>query len=448
MITLKHEHQLSFPTIEVPMMAEDEDNNTRDVKQSAVEGIFVPLFRFNNLTINFLMVSSMTLTCKPIPKIQITIQDHANLIKNLDTPGKDNMLYMQVLPPFDNAYKKIQMAFYITDSRIDGSSVTLWGEYSAPNIWDSEMKTYGLTTTYELFDEVSTAHKLGFCSNIDNTEDKRYIYNPNKNMAAFLDDEVEFGGNEKHVLEWWIDFWNNINLVDIFEEYSKVVEEDDMKIWISTNLMDVDGNNDPEPQEVVAAFSNHPVMTNSPMFITEYTPITNGTEASDINFEVYSMLDLDCQSTLIQDGDVHDCPVLKYKYGGEKFGEFDYLTQQATRDLFLSKINAQVIQIEVGMPLLGIIKGDKVNIWWYDINNPATDQVDNSEIESNIPLPDNQVDTEGSYMINKTISGQYSVLDIELNFNMESGWKNIFTLGRMADSIQRLNPPDKESLGK
>ena len=430
------------------MMVEDEDNNVRDVKQSAVEGIFVPLFRYNNITINFTMVTSMTLTCNPVPKLKLTIEDHANLIKILDTPGKDNRLIMQVLPPFDNAYKKIQLSFYITDSRVDGSTITFWALYDAPGIWDSEMKTYGLATTYEVFEETSKAHQLGFCSNMDNTEDKRYIYNPNKDMQSFFDSEVQFGGQDKHVLEWWIDFWNNVNLVDIFEEYNRISEEDDMHIWISTSLPDVDGSNEPEPQQVLAAFSNHPMMANSPMFIKDYVPITNGTNASDVNFETYSMTDLECQSTLIQDGDVHDCVLMQYKYGGERFGEFDYLTQRASRDLFLSKIKSSVIEIEVGIPILGIIRGDKVNIWWYDINSSSTEEIDNSQIESNIPLPDSEADTEGSYIINKTVSGQYTVLDIELNFDITSGWKNVFTLGRMADSVQRLNPPDKESLGK
>ncbi len=447
MITIKHDNKLKFPPIVVPMISQDDEDNTHDgIKQSNVEGIFVPLFRFNNLTINFQMVRRMQLSCSPVPEIYLEIDDIAGMIKNLDTPGLDNVLYMQILPPFDNAYKKIELAFFVWSSEITGNIVQLRGKYTPCNQFnDVVMKSYGMIDTYTLFNDVSNELCLGFASNIDGSEDKRYIYNPNLTPTEFLQREIRFGGNKEHVFDWWVDFWNNLVLVDIYEEYNTLRPENDMKIWISTTMRDMDSGAEPEPFQTTAAFTNHPAMMSNPLFISSYKPIMVGGSITDCNFETYSMDDQECSSLLIQDGDVHHSVITRYIYGGEKIGEFDYLGQRMAREMFRKKIYGQCIEVSTKMPLLSLIKGDKVNVWWYDINSYMTEDVDNQEISTNSPVPENEVDSENSFIINKTISGQYYILDVNIDYDINDGWTNTFKLGRSAENIQRLNPPKNES---
>lgn len=448
MITLKHDHKLTFPTITVPMISQDEEDDSRDIQQTNVEGIMVPLFRFNNTTISFTMVQSMRLTCNPIPQLELEILDSTNMIKNWDSPGLDNILYMQILPPFDNAYRKIQLAFRMSYINISGSLISIRAEYSCPNFFNTIMKAYGMVDTWHLFEEISNDLSLGFASNIDGIEDKRYIYNPNLRPAEFMNREIEFGGSKEHVLDWWIDLWNNINLVDIYEEYNSLQEEKDMKIWISTTIKDFDKGTVNEPHQITAAFTNHPTMLGQPLFISDYIPIVEASRFTDTNFETYSMQDQELSSTLIQDGDVQNNYALQYQYGGEKFGEFDYLGQRMAREHFRSKMYGQSIEVTVGMPMLGIIKGDKVNVWWYDINSYMTENADDTDVGSNTELPDSVLDNENSFIINKTISGQYYVLDINFEYNKGTGWRCTYKLGRSAENIQRLNPPTNESFNK
>ena len=130
------------------------------------------------------------------------------------------------------------------------------------------------------------------------------------------------------------------------------------------------------------------------------------------------------------------------------FGDFNYLAQRACREMFINKINSQCIEVITKTPVLGLIKGGHVNVWWYDIGNQTAKNIDSSGIESNIPIPD---DPEGSrdgdvpVVINKTISGQYFIVDIEFNYIGGMSWENKYILSRSAEDIQRINPPANES---
>ena len=450
MIEVKQDHKLQFPTIEVPKYNESDDEGANIAKQTNIEGVFVPLFRFNNLTITFEMVQNMKLTCTCVPEIHVEIKDFLDFIKIMDTPGLDNILYMQILPPFDDAYKKIQLAFYITNTSIDGNVVTLEGTYYVPKFFDTVMKPYGMLSSYELFESIANDYSLGFCSNVDDSTDERYIYNPNKTAIDFMNNEIEFTGEKEHVFTWWIDFWNNINFVDLFKEYNEIYSDEDMQIWMFDNFKATD-NEENKPYKQIAAFSNNPVFVSNPMYIDDYVPTTRAALITDCNFETYSMNDLEASSILIQDGDVHNNIFTKYQYGGEVFGDFNYLSQRACRDMFLNKINSQCIEVTTKIPVLGLIKGDHVNVWWYDIGNQTAKNLDTSGVESNVAIPE---DVEGSregevpMVINKTISGQYYIVDIEFNYIGGMNWENKYILSRSAEGIQRINPPSNESFMK
>lgn len=450
MIEVKHDHKLQFPTITIPKYNELDDEGPNIARQTNIEGIFVPLFRFNNLSITFEMVDSMRMTCNPTPSIRVTIRDFLDFIKIMDTPGLDNILYMQIIPPFDDAYKKIQLAFYITNSSIDGNMVTLDGVYYIPRFFDTVMKPYGMISTYELFDSISNDYSLGFCSNVDETSDERYIYNPNRSVTDFMNNEIEYAGGDGHVFAWWIDFWNNINLVDLFKEYNELYSDEDMQIWLFDNFKATD-NEENKPYKQIAAFSNHPAFISSPMYIDDYTPISMSSLITDCNFETFSMDKMESSSILIQDGDVHNNIFTKYQYGGEVFGDFNYLSQRACRNMFLNKINSQCIEVVTKIPMLGLIKGDHVNVWWYDIGNQTAQNIDMSDIETNASVPDDPKDAREAdvpILINKTISGQYYIVDIEFNYIGGMNWENKYILSRSADSIQRINPPANESFMK
>ena len=446
MIIVRHDHKLSFPDIEMPIYSEDADNASA-YKQTNVIGILTPIFRLNNITIPWEIVSYMQLNCNPVPSLFLTMIDNFGLIKSLNTPGHDNVLYLQILPPFENAYKKIELSFYISNCSISGDVVSLVCSYYIPKWYDHVMKPYGKISSYELFEKVSNEYSLGFCTNIDGTKDSRYIYNPNMTPTELLSSEIEYSGEGDHVFSWWVDFWNNINFIDLNKEYNEVLSDKDMMIWVSGNLPG--GSNPdyvPQPNRRPAVLCNLPVLAGDPLYIDEYWPKTTS-NVTDKIFEIYIMKDHSQKSTFIQDGDVYNDIFVKYEYGGELIGSYDYLSQKACRDMYLSKINSQTIQVSLNMPVLGLMKGGHVNLWWYDINNPVTDDIDNSDIKSNIPLPDNIDLGDSRSMINKTVSGQYYIMDVQYTYS-SFRWSCLYTLGRPAQSVERLNEVSESSFVK
>lgn len=449
MIEVKHDHKLNFPEIHVPMYNEDQPDGPNIIKQTEIEGTLVPLLRFNDQVITFEMVNYMALKCGTVPSITIEITDYLDLIRLIDTPGRDNILYLQILPPFDDAYKKIQLAFYITDTNIDGQTITMSGTYYVPKLFDNVMKPYGCLSTYELFEKVSNDYSLGFCSNVTGMDDERYIYNPNQKPIQFLSKEIQFAGNKEHVYDWWIDLWNNINLVDLYTEYTTIEKDEDLLVWVGNNFKDTDNEN--HPQQQIAAFTNIPAMAASPFYIGEYEPTSSTGGCTDMNLEVYSMNNADRLSTVIQDGDVYNDIFMEYTYGGEVFGDFDYISQKASRNFFLGKIQANCIKITTNLPILALMRGGHVNLWWYETNNWLADKIDFSEVESNISIPDGDgkfSSDDLTMTLNRTVSGQYYIMDIEYNYLGHMNWEVIYTLSRAAESVQKLNPPTNETFLK
>lgn len=448
MIEVKHDHKLNFPPIIVPQYNQDNDEGPNMVKQTDIEGVLVPLLRFNDTVITFEMVSYMRLTNNVVPSIEVEITDFLELIRVLDQPEHDNILYLQIIPPFDNAYKKIQLSFYIRNTSINGNTVHMYGDYYIPELYDTVMKPYGILSTYDLIDRISNDYSLGFCSNVEGTNDDRYIYNPNRDVRSFLDKEIQFAGEKEHVYVWWIDLWNNINLVDLWKAYTELVSEENLQVWVSDNFKSTD-DEEKKPYQQIAAFTNSPAFVSSPFYIQEYTPVLKSSPVTDRNFETFSMNDQEATSTLIQDGDVHNDIFQKYEYGGEVFGDFDYLSQRASRGMLVNKVNSQVIEVISYLPILGLMKGGYVNLWWYDINNMIAESTDQSDISTNADIPEGEdtgdVTSEGSMILNKTVSGQYYIVNIEYTYTGHMNWEVKYTLSRSAEFIQRVQQHEKET---
>lgn len=455
MIEVKRDHNLRLPEIRVPITHEGTNSgvygevDTGRRQQSKEDGILAPLVRLNNQTIMSSQIESIRLTCSPVPMLDIVIHDALNIIKSISSPSSDNNIQLQIIPPIDNTYRKINLLFYITSSVISGSTVYITGTYYAPRLYDSVMKAYGKISTYELFDSISSEYSLGFNSNVAETSDTRWIYNPNSSVIDLMSQQIAFSSisnnidaeQSMHVFDWWIGWYNDINLVDVYKEYREVVPDEKMQVWSSMSIAKANTDEQATTEKMLKMFTNIPSMMNNQQYISDYTPITTLPEATDLNYETFYMDTIERVSTVVMDGDVKNNILMKYQYGGEVFGDYDYLTRQACRDLLMSKISNQIIEVTLRSPMFGFMRGEKVNIYWYDINNPYSQDlqdVGNQSISSNIPLPDSIKFQDVKLIINKTISGQYYIVDTELKY--DSGmWSHVFRLGRYADHVSEID---------
>ena len=456
-IQLEFDNTLKKSDIIIPIQSvstgdgniEDSSSDMTDKSQLQVFGIQVPLISINNTVIDFDAVSYFDLSSNgELPVLTLTVEDRYELIGNIDKPKHDNEVRVQILPKFDNAYKKINLTFYITNINIFGKNIRLSCIYKLPKLTSSKFEALGELDTYTLFKNAAIDTGLGYATNIAEGTDKRYIYCNNKSWLDTLNNEIQFSGNDNQVLDWWVDFWDNINLADIHERYLSTDTDEDIKIWVTGQINEVGKDINIECIEVPAVLTTHPGMERSELFVTDYNIVNNPgiqvIEGSDKLYSVYEDHKDEYLDHLIQDGDVKEDIFTIFKYLGETYSTYNYLLQKELRSAFLQKINSECIKITLKSPVLGLMRGHKVNFIHY-VNNDilenkikileANNVVDRN-IESNISLSDYEItadgDTAGRFKIDKTSSGQYLITSINIIYS-NNEWKYILTLNRPAN---------------
>ena len=445
-IEVKFDPKLEFKPIEEPMYSQDPNEDTgNDNQQVKMTGIVSPLIKINSITIPFDSVISFELNCENfLPELSLCVNDEFDLIKSLDRPKGDNLIQVQILPPFDNAYKKINMNFFISNIDTIGTKVYVTGVYKVPELFNSKLKAFGEISTYDYISQIASETKLGFASNISGTEDVRYIYCNNINYIDSINREIKFGGNETIILDSWIDYWNYINLVDIFERYN--TNDENLKIWTSaTKLQDTTTGADTTPYETDLQISNNPSYRNTQLYCENYHIINNTginvLEGTDRVLTIYNNSINENQETLLQDGDISNDIFTKYQYLGENFSEHNYLLSQECNKMYTQKMSSQTIQVSLTSPILGLMRGHKVNFIWFDTND--TTDIQKSDIETNLPLEQTTPEEE-EFVINKSISGQYLIYKTSIQYNKGSinAWNYVLTLIRPHSQINTYSLND------
>lgn len=469
-VTVKFDSTLELPEIKMFLYNPGEGETDGPVsdshmQQTKITGIIAPLVKINDQTIPVNSVISMELTCNKLPTVTLAVEDKMGLIEMFDKPRPDNAyLQIQILPPFDNAYKKINMPFYITDSEIDHETrtLTLSAVYDVKGLHDNKMKAYGEITTYEFFEQVAKDYQLGFASNLNGTDDKRWIYVPQAKIASILSQECKFGGGGEDkdsdnpiMLDWWIDYWNNLNLVDIRERNNTIDDKKDMQVWIlPSRYAKTETTDTNEPFRTEAMITNSDVFRDTQAYVSKYNAQTNSSGnlgGSDRVVEFYKPEDLVTDNYLLQDKDIVKNIYLRYDYIGENFGDYNYLLHATCRSAFLKKINSQKIIVDLFTPSLGLMRGSKVNFYWYRVQE-MTDDTKFADLESNVETPDNvtyknpETGLEASkvpddMVIDKQISGQYYIEQSNFFYDYNGGgynWRHQLVLTRPADQEERF----------
>jgi hypothetical protein len=451
-ITVKYDPTLTIESIEQPMYATSKNENEADyaeeVQQTKIDGILVPLVKVNNINIFWDKITKFELSSTGfLPQLTFTFKDDLDFTRSLDAPGNDNLVLVQILPPFDEAYKKINLRFFIENVKIVGQNVTIFAKYNVNNLYQSQLKAFGELSTYEYFDKIATECQLGYATNIDSTEDKRYRYIRNNTYLSSLETDIHFSGTDRCILDSWIDYHNYLILCDIYERYN--ANESDLKVWSSpSNIPDTETDSEPTPKEVDAILTNSINDRTSQLFISAYTIKNNAGKSiksgTDKVLESYDMNKNENFSTLIQDGDIKKDTFIKSVYMGEMFGEYDYFLGNTCRTAYMQKINSNTVEVSLATPLLGLERGQRVNLKWYETNEITNKIKEQNQIETNIP--DSEEDTTDGDLqtLNKQVSGQYLIIGTTIKFSgVSRGWNYILTLSRPADKINNYISNDK-----
>lgn len=466
LIQVKFDHKLKQSDIVIPLVHSSQDEmgsnyeyNQSEKQQTLVYGIQTPLIMINKIVVNFSDVISFELSCANItPEVHMVVRDRYNLSTTIDTPGIDNELRIQILPKFENKYKKINLTFYITNMKNNNGILHITGEYKIPKFVSSNIKSFGQISTYKLFESIAQETDLGFATNVEDDSQKRYVYCPNKSYKELLRNEIAYSSSESQIYDFWIDWWNNLILADIYERYNATDKDEDMQIWIAGQNNEIDEGSEIIPIQTVATFHNHPGQQNTELSVLNYkictSPGTQMYKGTDRVFSVYEFPKTEYLDYLIQDGDSKNDIFIKYEYLGEVYNEHNYLLSSKKYDTFKQKISSnETIEIILKTPLLGIMRGNRVNFLWYN-NNSIMRDVHNSlknngviqeNPQTNIPLNEDSniedIEHSGEFVMDKSISGQYLVTKCVMKFK-DNSWQYIVTLSRPISAKPKIIKDD------
>lgn len=469
-IQVKFDNKLKQSDIVIPLIhssqaeaQESYEYNQSERQQTLVYGIQTPLIMINNIVVSFSDVISFELLCSNvIPEVHMVIRDRYRLTTTMDSPGIDNELRVQILPKFENKYKKINLTFYITRMNNNKGILHITGEYKIPKFISSNIKSFGQISTYKLFETIAQESDLGFATNVEDNLQKRYIYCSNKTYKELLRSEIAYSCSETQIYDYWIDWWNNLVLADIYERYNAIDKDEDMQIWVAGQNKEIEEGFEILPIQTVASFHNHPGQQLSELHVSDYKICTSPGpqlyKGTDRMFSVYEIQKNEYLDYLIQDGDSKRDIFTKFEYLGEVYGEHNYLLSSKKYDTFKQKIYSnETIEITLKTPLLGIMRGNRVNFLWYNIDG-LTEDFHNAlkkesaiqediQVQTNIPFNEDSniedIEHDGKLILDKSISGQYLVTKCVMKFK-DNSWQYLVTLSRPSSAKPKLIKDDEK----
>ena len=435
---------------------DNQPKNPTDLQQTAIYGIQCPIIAINDVVIRYEDIISFKLDdTGSIPSCNVTAVDRQNLISKLNTPGADTEMRVQILPPFEDVYKKIDLTFYISSFKMDYEGViSVSGSYKNLNLFASQFKAFGEISTYKMFETIAKDTELGFASNVEEEDDKRYMYCNFIPYTELINRELP-KADDKKMYSWWIDCWNYLNFVNIKDRYDTIIPNDELKIWITGIVDGAVAGETKAPIQVTAELTTLFGSEESQLHVFDFRNNTSpGVNASgtDTIYSVYSQENRDYKDIYVGNEDVKKDIYTHFQYLGEIYGDYDYITPPSIRGLRFKKMSMDELEVDLGSPLLGLQRGGKVNFSNYYVSGQQSDMIDSlseagvydTEVTTNVQFeePENSA-AQDRFMLDKSVSGQYLIKGNIYSFENRR-WKHTCILSIPADQKPKLLNKDEE----
>lgn len=429
-ITVKRTHKLVFPKIAVPLQSpsKDELNDTTseedyksvrsETSQTAIDGIQTPIIAIDGKYIASASIIKFELIVDECaPHLELTINDKDHLFANTNTPAEIDKIQVKLIPPEDGKFANIDLIFKAYDVAVKPNGTTVMsGKYYVEGLYDEITEAFGKISTYNLADKLSNRLGLGFATNIitDTTERFQYI------ASNSIFDTLKKSASDTVSYSFWIDFWNNVNIVDTSSIYYS--DSKPHQIWVSPlgNFADIAQKKMIEEDCIV---TNKISAANSQLYIPAYSagssPIVN-----------YSKVITSWNGNSKESEQIQLCgtagnynEIVKKDYLGEVPDEFNELQNSQKNKYLRDKIDSQVLRFKLSGVCFGIFKGSRIQFDWYeqDTNLKSTATADTTaslsyDDDSEIGEKEISDNTEVKQVLNKLISGFYMVTNQKITF--------------------------------
>ena len=241
------------PTIELDKLGfksygESEGDNPGDNNTSQELGVEFPLiiingYRFDQPDINAFEISLNGFA----PTIDITIKDIKSTFTTDSFPRDGDVINVRIASKPKDTYKDIRMDFDIVDvfspakspekNNMGGAIYQISGRMKIPGLYAEQCKSYGLGTTLDHLENITTDLKLGLASNIDSTDDSMNLITPYEPIEDTITDLVKHSYiNDDSFVTCCVDPYYYFNFIDLNsilnsdEDFEDVIASFDINI--------------------------------------------------------------------------------------------------------------------------------------------------------------------------------------------------------------------------
>jgi predicted chitinase len=219
------------PTIKLNPINMNMSGFSEDEKGYFVKGLgLLPFVWYNSYQISYQDITYFTLFHDGIlPNIKMTFRDTLNIIKSDGYPLDDTKILI-FLNSRSKSLKSIYMQFKITSFSDNGNNIySLSGTVDVSSLYVKKYKAFQDKNSFDCLQEVAKDLGLGFNSNISSTNDKMTWISPGVNYYKFIDDVILNSYlSDDSFLIGYIDYFYNINYIDIESELRRDISNDNM----------------------------------------------------------------------------------------------------------------------------------------------------------------------------------------------------------------------------
>jgi len=257
--------QIDPPKIELPPMKFSTQNSSKGDSIQVAETIGnLPLLNYNGSVINDRDIQQLRLYHEGIiPKVKIIFRDSNNVISQ--NPPKDDTKFEIFIKSASNNLKPIHLKFKVEDhKKLQNNLYTMTGTIDISNLYRMSYKVYR-GTSFEAIRKICKDLKIGFNSNIENTDDEMPWRNIGDRPYKFIGDIIEHSYiSDESFMAGYIDFYYCFNYVDIEKEMKRNISDD---VGIDTGNFDNPSTKDTDKISKMKLTSERGLQTSSFYFI-------------------------------------------------------------------------------------------------------------------------------------------------------------------------------------
>lgn len=286
----------SEPTVDLSELAEtdfDEDTkhhgkSKRAIKKQSEHGRTYPIIEINNYKFHKEEIANVVLkTDGFLPEISVELQPTDGTFTSTRMPVDGDLVKLFIRSD-SNVIKPIRCDFLIDkihvennseeDTELNSAVISIKGKLNVPHIYD-EVSFVKDDTSFNTLQEIATQLKLGFASNVSETNDKMPWLCSYSSRLDFIQNIIKYAWKgETSFFTAYVDVYYNLNFVDVEAQLQSLKEGDDAFLGQQDVAFKDTYDDDYGKTEATVTqkkLSNHSEMLSTNYSIVNYEPINN-----------------------------------------------------------------------------------------------------------------------------------------------------------------------------